>query len=161
LDITINPPNIAENGINPHPSLSTLPAKMLLLERSENAISNTGECERKFEANITTKHRTNLLSDRSNKPDLSHAHDSTEDTEAECSNGCKARWEFGGLIIDFGCVATEATLEDDVFWEGDAFVDGEPVALKEDAISKGVEMIWHAELTINNMKFSRAASKLL
>lgn len=67
--------------------------------------------------------------DRPDEPHLRHAHDGAEDAEAKSDDGSDAGWEFGGLVVDLGPVAAEALFEDKVFAQGDAFVDGEPVAL--------------------------------
>lgn len=70
-----------------------------------------------------------MFPNRPREPHLRHAHDGTEDAEAEGEDGCDARGQEmrGGVVGDI--VAVDAAFEEEVFWEGDAFVDGEPVAL--------------------------------
>lgn len=63
------------------------------------------------------------------EPHLRHAHDGTENTETECQDGGDPGGEeiLGGVVGHV--VALDAALEDEVFGERDAFIDGEPVAL--------------------------------
>ncbi len=137
-----------------------LPLEVPLLKGPEGAIGNKCKAERKLKSNITTELRVaNLLADGSNEPHLSHTHDSAEDAEAESCNSGDTWWELGGLIVDFGCVASETTLEDEVLGERDTFVNGKPIPLRNGLVI-GMTGVWAGELTINNMKFSRADSKL-
>lgn len=63
------------------------------------------------------------------EPNLGHAHDGAEDAEAEGEDGGDAGREEVRDRVDGHVVARHAALEDEVFGQGDAFVDGEPVAL--------------------------------
>lgn len=69
-----------------------------------------------------------MLAHGPDEPHLGHAHDGAEDAEAEGGHGGEAGGEEVRGGVDGGVVAGGAALEEEVFGEGDAFVDGEPVA---------------------------------
>lgn len=70
-----------------------------------------------------------MLPNGPNKPHLRHPHDGAKDAEAEGDDGGDAgREEVRGGVVG-GVVAGDAAFEEEVLGEGDAFVDGEPVAL--------------------------------
>jgi len=62
---------------------------------------------------------------------LGHPHDSAEDPKTEGDNGGDARWKQTRVLIDSKVVPGKAAFEEKVLYEGDAFVDGEPVTLGE------------------------------
>lgn len=66
--------------------------------------------------------------DRSDPPFLAHARDHSRDAAAESQNGCDSGGKLLGLVVDLWPIAGEAALEDEVVGQGDALVDGEPVA---------------------------------
>lgn len=61
---------------------------MLLLQRPEAEVADCTECKGKLEPNVTTISRiSDLPAYRPDEPNLRHAHDSSEDPEAESQNG--------------------------------------------------------------------------
>lgn len=99
-----------------------------LLHGPQPQISHPGKRKRQLKPHIPPKHRTpNLLSHGPNEPLLCHAHDGSEDAEAECEHGGDTGREEGGRVEGGDVVC--AALEEKVLEEGDSFVDGEPVAL--------------------------------
>lgn len=77
--------------------------------------------------------QTNVLADGADEPDLSHAEDGAHDAEAERPDGGNAGWERRRGSVDGDIIL--AVREDEMFRQGDTFVDGEPVALEEEKVS--------------------------
>lgn len=109
-------------------SNGTSPPKLLLLKIPQPAITDKRKRERELEADIPPVARqADFLADGADEPDLRHAHDGAEDAEAEGEHGGAAGGQELARVVDGDVVL--ALLEDEVLGEGDAFVDGEPVAL--------------------------------
>lgn len=70
-----------------------------------------------------------MPADGPHEPHLRHAHDGAEDAEAKGDDGGDAGREEMRGGVDGDVVAADAAFEEEVFGEGDAFVDGKPVAL--------------------------------
>lgn len=106
------------------------PPKLRLLQRSEPAVTDEGKrkCKRKPDIAAICG-GADPLPNRADEPDLRHAHDGAEYAEKEGGN----RGDAGGQEVWRGVngwiVTRDAALENEVFGEGDAFVDGEPVGL--------------------------------
>lgn len=109
------------------------PLEILNLDRPQADITDGTEPKRQRKPDIASIVRqTDLSPDGANPPDLRHTQNSSKDTEAEGGDGGDAGREFGGLVVDLQVVAEVAALEEEVFAEGDAFVDGDPVSLPRD-----------------------------
>lgn len=113
----------------PFPFPPSSPPKNSLFYRAEDRIGNRTEGEREREPDIAAVLQTDALANGANKPDLSHAENGAHDAEAERHDGGDAGRERGRGGIDGDVVL--ATREDEMFRQGDTFVDGEPVALGE------------------------------
>lgn len=101
---------------------------MLLLQTSKHRETDRAERERQLEPHVAPVLRVpDPLADGADEPHLRHAHDGAEDAEAEGEHGGEARREQARVVPDGDVVF--ALLEDEVLRQGDAFVDGEPVAL--------------------------------
>jgi len=115
------------------------PPKIPRLDRPQANITDGAKRKGELETDVASIPRqTDPASDGADEPNLSHAQDGTHDAKAEGGHGGDAGRELGGLVVDLDVVAEVAALEDEVFAEGDAFVDGEPVALRRG----GVLMMW-------------------
>lgn len=122
---SLPPPHI--NNLNPKPKTQSSP-KHPLLQKPQPSISDRAKRKRQRKAHVPPKRRQpDPLPDRADEPDLRHAHDGAEDAEAKGHNGRDAGREEGGGGVDGDVVG--AAGEDEVFRQGDAFVDGEPVTL--------------------------------
>lgn len=108
--------------------INNLPSEMLLLEISQTSIRDERKCKCEFEPDITTELSTAEFSYWPSKPHLSHTKNSTHDAETEGNNGCNSRRKLASVHVDRGVIAREAALEEDVLWDGDAFIDGEPLS---------------------------------
>ena len=106
-----------------------LPLKIALLQRPHHPIADGAERKRQREADVAAVPGADEAADGPDEPHLRHAHDGAHDAEAEGHDGGDARWQPGGVAVDGDVVAGEAALEEEVLGQGDAFVDGEPVAL--------------------------------
>ena len=110
------------------PTTIILPSKLLLLKRPEDDITDPRKRKRQFEPHVPTITRiADFLAHGTDEPDLSHAHHGAEDAEAESQDGGHPGGKQVRGVPDGDVVF--ALLEDEVFAEGDGFVDGKPVAL--------------------------------
>lgn len=104
------------------------PPKHPLLHRPKHHEADGAKRKRQLEPDIPPILRVaDRLADGADEPDLRHAHDGAEDAEAEGQDGGDAGREEARVVPDGDVVL--AALEDEVLAQGDAFVDGEPVAL--------------------------------
>ena len=104
------------------------PPKLLLLQRPKHHEAERRKRKRQLEADVAPVRRVaDPLAHGPDEPDLRHAHDGAEDAEAKGHDGCQARRQEARVVPDGDVVF--AALEDEVLGQGDAFVDGEPVAL--------------------------------
>ena len=104
---------------------------MLDLQRPKPNISDRTKRKRQGEPNIASKPRqANVLPYRSYEPHLSHAENGAYDAKTKGADGGDAGGQFGRLVVDLGAIAEEASFEEEVFADCDAFVDGEPIALR-------------------------------
>ena len=109
----------------------SLPSKLPLLQSPKNPVTDTTEPKSQRESNIASKLRvTDQLSDRAGEPYLRHAHNSTKDPEAKGENSSEARRQETRVLVDGKVVSGKAAFEEEMFGKGNAFVDGEPIALK-------------------------------
>ena len=105
-----------------------LPPKPALLQRPKNPKTHRRKRKRQLEPNVAPVLRVpDRLAHRADEPNLRHAHDGAEDAEAKGQDGGDAGREEAGVVPDGDVVF--AAFEDEVLGQGDAFVDGEPVAL--------------------------------
>lgn len=101
----------------------------LELEITEHAIRDKGEGEAQLGADVAAVGSLSRLEgDGSHVPDLAHAHDHAYDTAAEGADGGETGRQLVGLVVVLRVVTCEAALVEEVIAEGDALVDGEPVA---------------------------------
>lgn len=117
------------------PGLSSypyLPPKLSLFQSPENGITNTAKPKRQWKSNIASKHGiANEFANRAGEPYLGHPHDSAEDSKAEGEDCSDARGKQARILIYSEVIPAEAAFEEKVLYEGNAFVDGEPVTLEE------------------------------
>ena len=108
-----------------------LSTKLLLFESPHNAVADGSKAKRKLESDIATVLGvSNLSANRAYVPDLSHAHNRTEDAEAESCDSGEAGWELGRSKIVSRNVAVDAVSEEEVLRKGDSFVNGKPISLE-------------------------------
>lgn len=82
---------------HPHP----LSPKMRLLQRPKPQITNRSKSKSERKPHIATITRVpNMFPDRTDEPDLRHAHDGAEDAEAEGEDGGDARGEQFAVVPD-------------------------------------------------------------
>ena len=121
-----------------HPKHQTLPNAPPFLSPPKNpplhppkpTISHPGKPKTQHKAHIPAiLGRTDAFPHRPNPPHLRHAQHGAHDPEAEGQDGGDARGEEGRGVVDGDVVVAAGVFEEEVFGQGDAFVDGEPVAL--------------------------------
>jgi len=127
---------------------SSLPAKVLQLNLSQDEVADSGKGKRQLKTNISTKGSTSVLGNWSSEPYLGHSSNHTGDTEAEGSDGSDSGWKGLGVCVVFWVVRVHGLAEDKVLSERDAFVDGEPVSdeiheVLEDALE--VRVSWDGD----------------
>jgi hypothetical protein len=108
-----------------------LSPKALLLEFPEYGVGKESEHKCEFKANIPAIHSSSYLSDRSFEPHLSHAHDRSKYPKGKSRERRNARREFSGSVVILRCIAAKPLLIDEVLRKSDAFVDSQPVCLRE------------------------------
>jgi hypothetical protein len=106
-----------------------LSAEILQLDLPEDEIRRGSECKPKLKTNITTERRlASMKGNWADEPDLAHARNHASNTEAEGSGSGDAWRQSLGIVPEFGGVAGETMLEEEVVGERDTLVNGEPVA---------------------------------
>lgn len=105
----------------------SLPSEMLLLKVSQEAIGDCRKRKGELKSDITTVFSATELSDRTSEPNLSHAQNCSHNTECESCNGCESRRKFVPVEVVLWMISGEATLEEYVLRQGDAFVNCEPI----------------------------------
>ena len=103
---------------------------MPLFQRPQNGITRRTKRKSQRKPNIASvPGRTDQFPNGSDEPCLGHPHDGAEDAETKGADGGDAGWEQARVAVDGDVIATDAALEEEMFGEGDTFVDGKPVAL--------------------------------
>ena len=124
------------------PHRPRLPLEVALLDRPHDDIRGGGEGKGKLETNITTKFGTAQRADGTGKPDLGHAENGTHDTETESDDGSDAWRQGAGVCVGLRAVPLESAAEDEVLGQGDALVDGQPVADDQhEVLQPGLEVV--------------------
>lgn len=111
---------------------------MLLLKVSQRDISDSRKSKRQLKADISSIRRTAQFSYWTDKPNLCHSKHSSHNSEEESSDSCDSRWEEFGVHINRRIIASEASLEDDVFGDRDSLVDGKPVCNQQHEVLEHV-----------------------
>lgn len=123
--------------------LSYLSFETRLLHRPKREVAKRRERERELEADVPAERGAAELADRARVPRLGHTEDGAHDADAEGADGGETGGQAGGLAVGLGGVAREGVAaEDEVLGEGDALVDGEPVADDQhEVLQRGLEVV--------------------
>jgi len=95
------------------------------LDVPQDEVRGGGEREAQLEADVTAvRSLTGLQGDGTDPPLLAHARHHSCDTTAEGADGCDARRQALGMVVELWVVAAHAALEHEVIGQGDSLVDG-------------------------------------
>ena len=130
---------------------------MLELKVAKGDICDTGKSKSQLKTDIPAITDANQPANGPDKPHLCHTHDRAKYAEAEGAKSGKGWRKLRRLIVLFWIVGARTLLEDEMLWEGDAFIDGQPVALG--MVSSRIFHSGRVQLTMINIKSSRTDSK--